>query len=114
MPETPFYYSQVSNLNKEYMFPSNITKFDNIIKEKLDEGEPVIVHLAKEDIDSFNHSVVAYYYDSNVIYCNYGCGKYDTYKMIPDDEYVYAVGYLDLSMVQHKHSNNYNVNGAKY
>ena len=114
MPETPFYYSQVSNLNKEYILPSNIAKFDNIIKEKLDEGEPIIVHIAKEDIDSFNHSVVAYYYDSNGIYCNYGRGEYDTYKVIPDDEYVYEVGYLDLSMVQHKHSNSYNVNGTKY
>lgn len=89
----------------------------NIIKNKIDEEKPVIIHIAdindKGDYEGY-HSIVAYYYDINGIHCNFGWGPTST-DLILDEKYeITEIGYLDDSMINLTHSKNYYINGLRY
>lgn len=72
-----------------------------------DEPEPVILHLITAEGKGY-HSVVAYLYESNDLYCNFGWGYGSTYIKLSDtDYYIKEVGYADLVGYDHYHSTNY-------
>lgn len=98
----------------------SINFFDNYVKNKLDEGYPVILHIGGDIIETKDeigwnyegyHSVVAYYYDDEGIHCNFGWGSQytDTVFSAPDYYIIYA-GYIDNNSLTHYHSNNYIIN----
>lgn len=114
----PFIRREVSIVTRQHVKSSNIEMFDNLIKSKLDKGEPVIVHFAEKDAafndEDINHSVVAYYYDEYGIHYNFEWGKDDNDRGMYDDCYVYAVGYIDHSSIPFTHSNNYRIGNYEY
>lgn len=58
--------------------PNVVMWFDSYVKSEIDNGKPVMLHIASYDPSNGNynnyHSVVAYYYDSNGIHANFGWG----------------------------------------
>ena len=114
----PFIQRRVSLYKNEHTKSSNITMFDNLIKSKLDEGEPVLVHIASAnavtDENAFNHAVAAYYYNNDGIHYNFGRGKAYNDRGLADNYYVYAVGYIDHSSIPFTHSNNYRIGNYEY
>lgn len=102
-------------------FRQNLAKM--AIKKVISMGGPVIVHIKDEtDPNKDNwkyHSVVAYDYDDNYIYANYGWGSGSTHQPliggVGDYDYklIYRVAVLDFPMGR-KHSNNYEINGKDF
>lgn len=101
----------------------NRTKDDfiNIIKNKIDEGNPVIVDIYdKSNPNADGHAVVAYRYDDSGVYANYGwsagytdkllLGRYLGYNL----DTIYCVISLDYSKMGHKHSDNYIIKSKAY
>lgn len=126
--------NNINNLNLKFTYENSIKKFgkgnhktdtsikffDNYVKNKLDEGYPVILHIGGDIIDTKDeigwtfkgyHSVVAYYYDEEGIHCNFGWGSQytDTVFNAPD-YYIICAGYIDDTSLSHYHSNNYIIN----
>lgn len=97
------------------------TEFTEIIKDVIDSENPVIVHIKKYD-DNGNeigyHSVVAYLYDENGIYANFGWDSYaNKYLLLGGDagySEIDTVATLDFSALGHSHSNNYIINSKTY
>lgn len=86
----------------------------NIIKSHIDSGNPVIVHVLKPNgdaSDTIRHSVVAYDYDDDNIYANFGYWYNDTHLPLLGGAFnyteIYGVYSLDFSLYAHVHSNNY-------
>ena len=92
------------------------------IKSFIDVGKPVIVHIKGYDFEENKmrrHSVVAYKYDDNNIYANFGWESNSTsYPLINCSQHLYTEIYymavLDFSNMGHYHSNNYLINGTGY
>lgn len=95
------YYKSVSDFGANSTSSSVVKSFDNYIKKQIDSGYPVILHIEKNKNGSMvdQHSVVAYYYDSEGIHCNFGWGKNYT-DMTLDDYYVYSAGIIDFSLME--------------
>ncbi|MBO8428174.1 MAG: C10 family peptidase [Firmicutes bacterium] len=94
-PQLIFNTKMVNLAFGDHYKESNIEMFDSLIKEKLDDGEPVILNIANKD-RTFNHAVVAYYYDSSgKIHCNYGWKTVPnaTDMTLDEDHKVYGVVY---------------------
>lgn len=92
--------------------PAAISGMEQYIKANIDQGKPVIIHIATNDNYAGNHSVVAYYYDNAGIHCNFGWGPNDTDRLL-SNYYVYMAGVADFSNIAGSHSNNYQV-GFQY
>lgn len=97
----------------------SISSFDSYIKQKLDLGMPVIVHMgiyddSKGSMTSSYHSVVAYYYDENGIHYNFGWGKNDTDDVIPSNYVINYAGVADFTLLGEMHSNNYTYSNNSY
>ena len=97
------------------------SSYEQAIKSIIDTGNPVIVHLLKRDINQNeydHHSVVAYDYDDNNIYANFGYGAGSTRSPLIGGSYGYSEIYyaasLNFSSIGHTHSNNYVANNYEY
>lgn len=95
--------------------------YKNYICDSIDKGKPVIVHIKKfNDVgqETGFHSVVAYDYDNQGIYANFGWGKDSTRQLLLDGLYGYSTitncYTIEFSNTIHKHSNNYVVGGEGY
>lgn len=115
------FYQNNNFLNVETL--SNVTnkEYINNIKRYIDNGQPVVVHILKEDANgnqSGHHSVVAYDYDENYIYANFGWGISSTHMPLLGGDYnynvIYYIGTISLNDTTHYHSNNYIINGEGY
>lgn len=93
------------------------SQYEAIIKNAIDQGKPVVVQLSDgspKNPSTNKHAVVAYDYDENGIYANFGWGAYSThFKLLssnPSFDTIYGYSILDFSSLNHKHSNNYVIN----
>lgn len=88
----------------------------NLIKNIIDSGNPAIVHIKKvnDGVESGHHSVVAYDYDENGIYANFGWDSNSNHSLLlgGDNKYnaIYCVATLNFKEFGHSHSNNYIIN----
>lgn len=114
-----FYQEFNSNINVTVVDYQNGTNafFEQKIKEIIDSGHPAIVHVMKnpDTIYERRHSVVAYEYDENGIWTNFGLyDELDNHQLLIGGDYrytdIYGVFYLDYSDNNEVHSNNYVVN----
>jgi hypothetical protein len=118
--DSPYNYIAVQNFGTSAK-PTDtnvISYFDNYVKEKLDANIPVMLHIANydESTGDYNgyHSVVAYYYDSKGIHANFGWGSGSTDVVIGSDYQITEAGYIDISSLEIKHSDNYMVQNQWY
>lgn len=113
------------NLNLNYSIDYHINYDQNTyityIKNKIDNGMPCIVHIKKyNEITKIDdcHSVVAYDYDDNYIYANFGWSENSNHIPliggIQNYDEIYAVFSFDFSSTSHIHSDNYMINGEAY
>lgn len=101
----------------------------NEIKSIIDQGKPVILGLMgterDEDGNLVGHSVVAYDYDENNIYANFGYSEYYmTHKavfnydnngnIIGDYDRIQYYVTLDFPTFSHKHSDNFVIHNINY
>ncbi len=97
---------------------ASITQFDSYVKNQLDEGNPIILHIGQFDDETQTinnyHSVVAYYYDSEGIHCNYGWGSDSTDIVIPSGTVITSACEFNKSLFSERHSNNYVYNSNYY
>ena len=110
-----FYGSNII-LTNDYSFKTQ-NEYIETIKSIIDSGNPAILHIMKNRIGGEDrHAVVAYDYDENGIYANFGHGQSSTKKLIYSDGYdcIYGIFTLDFSSFDHKHSNNYVIDGFSY
>ncbi len=113
-----FSYKSVSNFGSKPTDLNVINEFDTYVKNQLDQGNPVMLHIAKYDettgvYDNY-HSVVAYYYDNDGIHANFGWGSYSTDMVISSSYQITEAGVMDLSNISFTHSNNYIINNSRY
>lgn len=91
-------------------------KYQAIIKAEIDKGNPVIVDVSN-NIRDF-HTVVAYDYDDQEIYANYGGSASNNHEVLAGPNarysYLYHVVILDFSNIGHRHSNNYMIDKFSY
>lgn len=91
------------------------THYILLIKSIIDSGNPAIVHIRKYNPggNDYLHSVVAYDYDENGIYANFGWASNDNHLLLIGGTYgydeIYLVATLDYSNLGHDHSNNYKI-----
>ena len=91
------------------------SEYIQIIKEAINDGDPVVVHLNNVGDNGGGHSVVAYEYDQTGIYAHYGWGETSsTFKLFSNYNQIYYVARLNYSSLKHSHSNNYIINGKGY
>lgn len=105
-------FAKVNQYSQYYTDP-NLTQEDyiNYIKAKLDLGLPCLVEAWRPDRSS-GHLFVAYDYDENGIYTNYGWGRGSTRVPLGYSNYTDIVGVADLDFSgEHVHSDNYVING---
>lgn len=96
-------------------------EYEQNIKSIIDSGNPAIVHIKRYNQSSGTysyHSVVAYDYDENNIYANFGYGQGSTHSQLIGgtfgyDEIYFAVS-LNFSSLMHSHSDNYVSYGDAY
>lgn len=95
--------------------------FIQLIKETIDTGNPIIVHIKKFDTSGKEvafHSVVAYDYDNNGIYANFGWYRFNTRDLLLGGKNGYSLitdaFTLNYSANGHTHSNNYVISGRSY
>ncbi len=99
--------------------PTIISWFDSYVKSELDDGNPVMLHIAQYnsttgEYDNY-HSVVAYYYDSLGIHANFGWSYLSSTDMVVNSSYqITEAGVIDFSNVAQTHSNNFIVNDIGY
>lgn len=114
-----FSYKRVSYFGSKPTDANVINGFDTYVKNQLDQGNPVMLHIAKynETTGAYNsyHSVVAYYYDNNGIHANFGWDGSSTDIVISSSGYqITEAGVMDLSNLSFTHSNNYIINNTRY
>ena len=108
------YYYQDDNYATVTVFQcySN-SDYETTIKSYIDSSTPVILHIRDSNYNA--HSVVAYDYDSNHIYANYGWYSSDTHCDIYSRGYdIIFWGAVINFNVNHYHSNNYKINNIGY
>ncbi len=110
--QASFDYVTYSSYSNSPTDPSSISGLDLYVKNLLDEGKPVILHIATDGSYTSYHSVVAYYYDDYGIHCNFGWGSSST-DMTLDGYYIYMAGTADFTLMGEIHSDNYRV-GSQY
>ena len=95
------------------------TSYEQRIKDIIDSGHPAVVHICDFNSDgevNRAHSVVAYEYDENNIYANFGYSSSDNHQPLlggpRNYTNIYRVIYLDFSMNPEVHSDNYIVRNA--
>lgn len=108
---------------------STRTQTINEIKNLIDQGKPVILGLMGTERDEngnlVGHSVVAYDYDENNIYANFGYQHYyTTHKalfnydnngnIVGDYDRIQHYVTFDFPSFSHKHSDNFVINGVNY
>lgn len=103
---------------------TNINRFDTYVKDLLDDGIPVVLHIGgdkiyDDDLGAYTyesyHSVVAYYYDNDGIHANFGWGSGSTDVIVTSGSYnIVKAGYFSFSNVVHSHSNNYKIGNLEY
>ena len=123
-----------NNLEFEYTYYTDLSEFakptdnsikeyfDDYIKSQLDLGNPVVVQICHYNDDNIfdikyenNHSVVAYYYDTNGIHANFGWNSAGSTDVVINDYYqIMAAGVINFSDLEVVHSNNYIVNNISY
>lgn len=111
-----FVYVNPYSLGKIYVSdPNKQNKFKKYIKDKIDEGKPVIVHISEGEFGD-RHSVVAYAYDNDIIYANYGWNGEYTCVPLLNEKYttIYYVCTLEYQNNSVKPSNNYSIGGISY
>lgn len=95
-----------------------ISWFDTYVKDQLDLGNPVMLHIAKYDETTNKyrsyHSVVAYYYDENGIHAHFGWGSNSTDVVIDSSYQITEAGIMSLANIPLTHSNNYTINNVHY
>ena len=90
-------------------------RFINETKNSIDIGIPVILHL-KGNFDYSHHSVVAYDYDEDYIYCNMGWGRDQTHIRFENDDFkhIYYMSKINIEASEYGHSNNLKYNGEDH
>lgn len=112
-----FNYTRVQNFgpNAKPTDTNVINWFDYSVKAKLNEGEPVMLHVAQYNEFSGEyehyHSIVAYYYDELGIHANFGWGPDSVDTVISDEYQITEMGTIDFYDVVETHSHNFAVNG---
>ena len=105
-----FYSFEQSNISVSFTTYSNKTQaqYEQIIKSLINQEKPVIVEIRNSSTGS-GHSVVAYDFDENNIYANYGWGPIHTHNTLfySDFDAISGVCAIDFSANKHIHSNNY-------
>lgn len=95
-----------------------VNGFDSYVKQHLDSGEPVMLHIYRLDNGKIDentyHSVVAYYYDNNGIHANFGWGINDTDIVLNPDYVISEAGVMNLSNIPFTHTKKYIVNDVSY
>ncbi len=113
-----FSYYRVSNFGSKPTDSNVISSFDSYVKARLDEGVPVMLHIAKYDettgVYRNYHSVVAYYYDTNGIHAHFGWGADSTDIVINSSYQITEAGVINWGNVSSSHSNNYLINNEEY
>lgn len=102
-------YVQYSDFDTSVFSSYAQSQLEAYVKAQLDLGRPVIMHIINSNY-SFNHSVVAYYYDNDGIHYNKGWSSGQNDTVFPDSNasYIRAAGYYDFeTSLSHVHSNNY-------
>ena len=119
--DTSFSYTRVQDFgnNAKPTDANVISWFDSYVKNQLDYGNPVMLHIAQYDSNTGDyvnyHSIVAYYYDENGIHANFGWGSNSTDVVIPCSYQITEAGVIDFDDVAETHSNNFIVaNGGRY
>lgn len=115
------FYGENSPLTVVSYETSSQSAYLNYIRNSIDNGEPVIVHIKKHDSSGNEiafHSVVAYDYNSQGVYANFGWGSSSTRELLIGGSYGYdqitnCYRLVDNSTV-HSHSNNYIIDGTSY
>lgn len=110
------FYKYDKNIVNVYTFQSQ-KEYVDMVKSVIDTGNPAVLSIYKNingGID--HHAVVAYDYDENGIYANFGLEKSATRKLVYSDGYdtIRGLFTLDFSSFGHKHSNNYVIDGFSY
>lgn len=95
-----------------------INGFDAYVKEQLDLGNPVMLHIAdyneETGVREGYHSVVAYYYDEYGIHAHFGWNRSSSDTVITTNYQITEAGVMDLTNIPETHSNNYVVNNVEY
>lgn len=116
-------YKYTTTVNVHCFSDDDISQeeFINIIKDTIDSGNPIVVHINQRDSSGEpinRHSVVAYDYDKNGIYANFGWGSAYNHTLllggITGYTDIYYAATLDFSNFGHTHSDNYIINGKSY
>lgn len=97
------------------------SSFISSIKSFINVGQPVIVHIQRvgDNNTIYRHSVVAYKYDDDNIYANFGWGPGTmSYPLVNCSQHsytdIYYIAVLNFNNMGHYHSDNYLVNGVGY
>lgn len=108
------FYGESSGIYVTEYYDLTQSLYEQAIKSIIDSGNPAIVHISKNDPstnDVIAHSVVAYDYDDDHIYANFGYGVGSTHIPLIGGSYEYSEIYyaasLNFSSIGHTHSNNY-------
>lgn len=109
------FYCLSSNVEVNLSYASQQSDYIQMIKDSIDEGNPVIVSIRSNTAsDLGNHAVIAYDYIGDQIFANYGWGSYCTHIDLFDSRYgyneIWRITTLDFSSMGHTHSNNYVIN----
>ena len=112
-----FYLNNEIDVEVTRWHTSNIDQNIATIKSIIDQGKPAIVDIKRivpNNPENYYHSVVAYDYDENGIYANFGWGSTQTRSLLLGGSngynYIEDIFDLDFSSNQHVHSNNYVIN----
>lgn len=109
------FYGNTETVNVITSSDKTQAEYIQIIKDAINEGDPVVVHVNHVGDNGGGHSVVAYDYDESGIYAHYGWGgSSSTYRLFNSYNQIYYVARLDYSSLKHSHSNNYIINGKGY
>lgn len=112
--ELGFQYIKASNFGS-YDNSKVINFMTNFVKDELDKGKPVILHVKGYYKKEVYHSVPAYYYDDQGIHCNFGWYNQDTDVIIDSKSlYITEAGSFNFDSINHVHSFHYNYNDEGY
>lgn len=88
------------------------------VYDMLEEGYPVILHVASDNSLKDYHSIVAYNYDNSSLSCNFGYQDIESANqnliILPYQQYIKEAGRLVIEGFYETHSTNFVVNDRPY
>ena len=103
-------------------YSENQNNYFSIIRNYINSGFPVIVGIS-DALNNYPHEVVAYDFDDNYVYANYGWGSSDTHIALPtasepttyyNFNHIRHIAVVSFTNMGHSHSNNYVINNVGY